>query len=413
MSQLSSPILLRQQKPEAAHPSHQKADSVHHGSSIERLPAELQLQVIENLPTGDLRSIFKLALTGPTFHDLIFKHEASLAENVVVSAVGEDVMRIAATVYELEELGDKLPRTTSSTNSFPDEQSWRLMEDILDRHRGRDSRNWHTQSRITKFSMAASYLKLDVAVEYWAKKLANRALKKAYTIVPRQRWREDPESKPGPNPKPTAMEMRRFRKALYLWHLLSVAFQWKTLSDAIRPILPEYLYGLYRYWMDLTTWEYEQLRQVEILLACSQVGNRFLFPVEHFPAAYAFHIGHGLIRLRVVDALMPWLDRKPTRGNQLGLGDIYAPRQVPAISFRTVSRGRRRPEVLVYCSLMLGYVFWDFERLRKMTREECPSIDDLLEVSRGVVVGFDHYMYICDDRAGTLPASDIDCDCMI
>ncbi|KAI0544733.1 hypothetical protein F4679DRAFT_589175 [Xylaria curta] len=409
MPQLSLPILLRQQRPIAADTSNQSATTASHSSAIERLPAELRLQIIKNLPAGDLRSIYNLAFSGPTFYHLISENEASLAENVVVSAVGEDVMRIAATVYELEALGDKLPRPRSSTNFFPDKKSWSLMEEILDRHRGRDNRNWHTKSRITKFSVAASYLELDVAVRYWAKKLANRALKRAYTIVPRQRWRDDPESNPGPNPKPTATEMRRFCKALYFYHLQSIAFPWTLHSEFIFLRIPvcEYTYSMYRWWSDFTPWEYEQVRQVEILLGCCEVGRRFLFPPEHFSFTYKLHIAQGLIRMRVVDALMPWLLRKPTRGKQLGLDRNLGICKVPAFDggYQTLSisdsdengivdlhafnpEGDEGPMLWwyydMYCSFMLGYVFWDFERLRKMTREKCPSLNDLLESSREI-----------------------------
>ncbi|TRX88999.1 hypothetical protein FHL15_010121 [Xylaria flabelliformis] len=385
-----------QQKPEAAHPSHQRADSVRHGSSIERLPAELQLQVVENLPAGDLRSIFNLALTGPTFHQLIFKHEASLAENVVVSAVGEDLMRIAATVYELEELGGRLRRTTFSTNYLPDKKSWPLMEEIVDRHRGRDNRNWHTKSRITKFSVAASYLKLDVAVSYWAKKLAKRALKRAYTIVPRQRWRDDPESKPGPNPKPTATEMRRFRKALYFYQLLSTTLPFKMSIYSVNPIAKRYYESLCRYWIDVTPWEYEQVRQVEILLGCAMGSRRYM---------KTYQIDDISLHAGAIFEKYPEADDGPKFWWYYDLLMGFSSAQIEN-KYNLTSACR-------YCSLMLGYVFWDFERLRKMTREKCPSIDDLLKSSPGIVVTLDDYDLFIKDRLGLLPSSNLECDCMI
>ncbi|KAI1735637.1 hypothetical protein F4680DRAFT_452723 [Xylaria scruposa] len=450
MPQLSLPILLRQQKHKAADTSNQSTAAARHSSSIERLPAELRLQIIENLPAGDLRSIYNLAFAGPTFYHLISEHEASLAENVVVSAVGEDAMPIAAALYELEELGDKLPRTRSSTNYSPDEESWDRMFLILGRHS--HSHKWHTESRITKFSVAASYLKLDVVVGYWARKLANRALKWAYSVVPRQKWRDDPESKPGPNPKPTAAEMSRFRKALYKYQLLSVALPWNP-PDIMEPIMTSYYCVLRRYKLYMSPWEYEQVRQVELLLAGDQIDHCCLpYPAEHYSELYSFIFKQGLVRLRVLDALRPWPVRRAMLRRKWVLNQGQSAVRVPVLAgnftpldvewdedgnttlhsstaFEEYSEEDDGPKVwwyydflkgfpairmkddydltpaCRYCSFALGYLFWDFERLRKMARGKCPSIGDLVESTRGIPVTLDEYVHALDDRVVILPTS--------
>ncbi|KAI1750730.1 hypothetical protein F4782DRAFT_548492 [Xylaria castorea] len=461
MPPLSLIFVQWQPEPGAAYACYQRDAAVRHNSYIEGLPAELQLLVIENLPVGDLRSIINLALTGPVYYHLVSEYEASLAENVVVSAVGRDVMPIAATLYELEALGDKLPRLYSPKRRFPAVRSWNRMLKILDRHTGRHSRNWHTQSRITKFSVAASYLQLDVAVRYWAKKLANRALAKAYSIVPRQRWRDDPKSKPGPNPKPTATEMSRFYKALYIYQLQSVAFPWPFNSDHIRSVVISYYSAFHRFWHTVPPWEFEQVRQVEVLLGCDQLGYSYLpYPVVTFSHCYSSIFEQGLTRMRVLDALRPWPLGRVTRDELWEINNPYLLVRMPAIPgeympmdfdfdenrntnlhaggiFKQYPEGDDGPKFWWYYSLlmefpriqmkhkysltsacrnhsfMLGYVFWDFERLRKMTREECPSIDDLLECTRGVSVNEGDIYRLFGKHSGLHASLDGPCDCMI
>ncbi|KAI0454162.1 hypothetical protein F5B21DRAFT_525237 [Xylaria acuta] len=459
-----SPALLQwQHELEAVSKAHQSAAAVRHSSYIERLPAELRFLVIENLPAGDLRSIINLALTGPVYYHFVSENEADLAEKIVVSIVGRDVMPFAATLYELEGLGDKLPRVIfKGKRGYPDEESWGLMLEILDRHSGRHNRhNWHTQSRITKFPVAAAYLEFNAPVEYWAKKVASRALRKAYAMVPRQRWRDDPKSKPGLKPKPTATEMRRFCKALYIYQIQSTAFPWSYAAKYMEPIGTSYFCAFQRFWYAIAPWELEQVRQVEILLGCA-LTSYFADPVEELgPVMDLFLIEQGLTRLRALDVMAHWRVGKAKFAEQWDLAATrhgcslrlpVTPWEFTLMEFDFDENGntnlhageifKKYPEgddgqkfwwyyawLMVcppdtmkhrynltsacwYCSYMLGYAFWDFDRLRKLTREECPSLDDLLESTRGVCASMDDIFTECSNNFIPSVPVDHECSCM-
>ncbi|KAI0446365.1 hypothetical protein F4803DRAFT_568382 [Xylaria telfairii] len=403
------------------------ANKADQSSYIERLPVELRLLIIENLPADNVRSIINLALTGPVYYYLISSNEAAWAEDMVVSAVGRDTMPLAATIYEAEAMGV----LTLSPSWLDDDKSWGLVWKVIARHRGpKNCNNWHTQSRITKFSVAAKYLELDVAVKYWARKLARRALKNAYSMAPR-RW-DDLTSEPGPNATPTAAEMTRFCRALYIYHLHSVVFRWDVNVTPYNRVKWSYLAGPQAFWLKMPPWEFEQARQVEAILTYYWF-KEMPYPSNKFNTYYSFLVEQGLRRLRLLDAISPWRRRKSMAGKLTPRRlDFWVPvmseRITPCLFdynknfnmetdfhagkiFERYPEGDDGPKFWWYyvtlrdcatavespqyqltsacrsCCSVLGYAFWDFERLRKMTCKECPSINDLLESTWNISVG--------------------------
>ncbi|KAI1347302.1 hypothetical protein F5Y01DRAFT_318847 [Xylaria sp. FL0043] len=219
-------------------------------SRIESLPVELQLGIIAKLT--DIQSILNFSLTGPELWKLTTKNRAWIAQETVVSQIGEDIMPFAAALFELESLGPRLPKVFHKHRDFDRTiDGFDTIIPILDRHIGRDRiRNWKTQSKITYFAIAHKYLKLYNCIDAWAQILACQALHRVAPCHLKSQL------------TPAKTEMHRFRKALYLFQLVSIAF----------PVEQEALStdGHSEAWdrlcKQVSPWERQQVRTLPLLL---------------------------------------------------------------------------------------------------------------------------------------------------
>ncbi|KAI0905619.1 hypothetical protein F4823DRAFT_632606 [Ustulina deusta] len=263
-------------------------------SRIEGLASELQLLIIEKLP--DCSSIVNFALTGPELYTIVTEHEAKLAEEAVVSAIGKHLMPFAAALYELDVLGDRLPRAFLGRRHLePEPGALGPVIDILNRHIGVDNTdNWHKESRVTKLSVGLRYFQLYAAVDYWAQILAPGALDSAC------RMKRDRNSAAGDLClKPTNTEMARFYKALYLFQIVSIAFPWESPEEG------GHSQAWARFCAQVSPWEMEQTRNLHLLLILNVHCTRNLLalalqrpggPVT-LRIMYAFVLTQGLPRL--------------------------------------------------------------------------------------------------------------------
>ncbi|GAW17589.1 hypothetical protein ANO14919_070480 [Xylariales sp. No.14919] len=397
-------------------------------SYIERLPAELKLLIIKKLPTGDCSSIIKLALTGPDLYTLITEHEAELAVESAVPAIGEHVMPIATALYELRELGGERPYRVI----FPDGKNFRdspvLVDsifDIVDRHSGRENRrNWC--DKVKSLSAASRCLDFHAVVEYWAQRLASKALEKSC------RAQAEKYSCPNLDIEPTDTEMMRFCKALYIFELVSTAFPWLGVEPDHFARRTRQAFQAFA--KDVAPWEMQQVVSIQRLLldvmpdlmeivdkATSRTDRKAL--LEHF---YSWVLIEGLAQLRQLDqspdegvvsaraTAAYFKDNRlarraafnrvvETRGFQycerntnLHAGAIFqrypeeedGPKAWWYYSvLREVARfdhpnWRSRPWYACgTCLLSYGYVFWDRETLVKLGQpgQGFPSLDGMLD----------------------------------
>ncbi|RWA05583.1 hypothetical protein EKO27_g9521 [Xylaria grammica] len=382
-------------------------------SYIERLPAELKLLIIKKLPTGDCSSIIKLALTGPDLYTLITEHEAELALESAVPAIGEHLMPIATALYELRELGGERPYRVI----FPDGKNFRdspvLVDsifDIVDRHSGRENRrNWC--DKVKSLSVASKCLDFHAVVEYWAQRLASRALEKSC-------WAQaEKYSCPSLGIEPTDTEMMRFCKALYIFELVSTAFPWLGVEPDHFARRTRQAFQAFA--KDVAPWEMQQVVSIQRLLldvmpdlmeivdqATSRTDRKAL--LEHF---YSWVLIEGLAQLRQ-------LDQRPDEGvpgARLSTGSWKregsntareTPISTPGAIFQRYPEEEDGPKAWWYysvlrevtrfdhpnwrsrpwyacgtCLLSYGYVFWDRETLLKLGHpgQGFPSLDGMLE----------------------------------
>jgi hypothetical protein len=245
-------------------------------SRLERIPNELRLLIINELP--DVSSIINLALTGPDFY-LFIEAQANNAANHVISTVGEELLPFAATLQGLDALGVTLPGPLVHDDSEPEPANpdrdpfegfesrlykpnpkfW-LISTVLDRYINyRNMRSCHAPVQFPKISTAvhymgfyktSEYIDFHEVVEYWEQKLVSRALERAKSTF-----------KVDASIEPTRSERTRFRKALYVLHLVSTAFPYIPIFES------DEFYAWQRMWIPFAPWETEQVRCIHLLLA--------------------------------------------------------------------------------------------------------------------------------------------------
>ncbi|KAI3321059.1 hypothetical protein HD806DRAFT_546880 [Xylariaceae sp. AK1471] len=290
-----------------------------HRSRLERLPNEVRLLIVNNLP--DVLSIFNLALSGPEYC-VVIEDEAKHAANKVSYVVGRALMPLVATLQGLEALRITLPGPIVDKDSQPQSQSigpendpfeshelrtaavydpgtFELEFTVLDRHLSYDNmRNYATPGQATKlpisieyigFYKTSEYVDLHKTVEYWGEKLASYALKRATSTF-----------HIGACIKPTHTEMTRFYKALYALHLVSTVSPWQ-----VHMANPQYCRAWNKIWEGFAPWEMEQVRCVQLLLndylrekLVTGQSNPW---ATRFRTLSSFILTRGLKRLRLFD----------------------------------------------------------------------------------------------------------------
>ncbi|KAI0530194.1 hypothetical protein GGR58DRAFT_524918 [Xylaria digitata] len=190
-------------------------------SQIERFAPEIKFLIIGNLPEGDFQSIVNLAFTSRHFHTLIVENEPKLARETILRVIGEQLMPIATALNELKELPQAvLNRKYPRSDGMPSD----AVINILNQYIGRENRyNWH--KKIDKLSVAHKYLPFNSIVHEWEKVLSQNALQNALKEEAERR-----ESKILVKREPSGTEIARFRKALYLFELVSTAFPWDNVD---------------------------------------------------------------------------------------------------------------------------------------------------------------------------------------
>ncbi|KAI0467559.1 hypothetical protein F4859DRAFT_517994 [Xylaria cf. heliscus] len=262
MPLLSITFLQWVQELEAAYKAYKREAATSHVSYIERLPVKLRPLAVENL---------------------------------------------AEALYELGALGDKA-----------------LIPKILDRHGGRHNTNWYTLKIVTKFSVGAGFLELDVVVRYWAKKLA-------YLTYPAVDHRDKYEF--------------IFEQGLVRMRVLDVIAPWKL--------------GRYMRWIQ----QESDLKHSSALVPA--------VPSEFLPTEFNFDTGEIFRRYPEGDDgpkfwWYYWLLTECPTDSLMGMMSLTSACQS--------------------CTFTLGYIFWDLQRLKQLTREECPSIDDRVQSTKGVSI---------------------------
>ncbi|KAI1364104.1 hypothetical protein F5Y08DRAFT_353804 [Xylaria arbuscula] len=214
---------------------------------------ELKRLIIESLlpDVSSISSIHNLALAGPVLYKLVTEDEATIAEGVVINRVGRRLMPIAAALFELRALGDRLPRSYNEGRHF--QYNAELMQpvvEILDRHIGPGRQvNWKKEGTLGTFCAAHDCLTFDSVVVRWVRILAPRLME----IVSRG-------ASSRKLPEPPRTEMLRFHKALYLLELAHTAFPWET------PVEGDGAEDYKRLCDQVSPWEMEQTRSLQLNL---------------------------------------------------------------------------------------------------------------------------------------------------
>ncbi|KAI0204467.1 hypothetical protein F4808DRAFT_456917 [Astrocystis sublimbata] len=417
---------------------HESDLDVHHASYFERLPAEIRFQIIEKYLDTD--SIVNLALTGPEYYSFISDNEPLIARNMIVSTIGADDMPLAATIFALEEIRGKALEPGQENTYVFSAELWRDMLQPL-MHFIKDPRDWREWYAIIKLSQVDGYLELDKSMRRWAETIAEEALQDAYYVAVKQDPQSDPASWAELKTEVTVSEMRRFRHALYIYYLGAVAFE-KTPVRADLGIDRD-LYDLVfkTFWNCIPPWEYEQVRQVELLLiryftitereriepmeGYGLEGDRLhqlLLYYQRLVKMYHTNVEVNMDtgRVRFVPAMQAgwrwgvvpmtpaeclpseWLCGDCNLDNfaecareimNVWRGGDDGPKlwwyydmvknletDEPTPQYKLTSVGQ-------CCMFRCAYIFWDLERLKKLTYEKCPSnVEELME--RTPLVGY-------------------------
>ncbi|KAI0155183.1 hypothetical protein GGR57DRAFT_501776 [Xylariaceae sp. FL1272] len=241
-------------------------------SRLETLPPELKMEIARLL-----RHPIHLALTGPNWYEFVTKNEAILASVIVFREVDEHSLTIAIARQSLLDSGwmiirdsDGIPVEATATRAYY-ESSVPFLQQRLTRKYAKPEQ---LRDVISSFKLASRCLQLEIAVRYYARRLALRMVEVEPSNI------QFPAS-------PTETVMRRLKKALYIFQLLSDLCPYDDLESrgprpegVCKPSPNTHVEIHEEVWNHLAPWEMAQVRSLQFLLEghmqsiCVDNGNR-------------------------------------------------------------------------------------------------------------------------------------------
>ncbi|KAI8628491.1 hypothetical protein F5Y19DRAFT_486154 [Xylariaceae sp. FL1651] len=249
------PSMTAQQAVEAAL---KRASSDNRGH-LERLPTEVKLLIVGEMLAA--LSAINLALSGPDYYAVVMQHEAEIAEKIVISRIGSDLMPLAATFYNYSNFKHSLFQV-------PEDFDYEgALDNYFDQYLSSDSlHSWPAQSQITKLSIANDYCETHAVIEGYTEKLASKALANAWEFYGIETVVE------ATTKHLTHTEMIRFNKALYIIEIASPLFPRIPNEDDLpfgfSPVFARDVVAcVMRLWQRFAPWELQQVRCVQRLLS--------------------------------------------------------------------------------------------------------------------------------------------------
>ncbi|KAI0096424.1 hypothetical protein GGR51DRAFT_567171 [Nemania sp. FL0031] len=219
-------------------------------SQLESLPNEIKLEIIFSL-AGNLRSIVRLAMTGPQFCALIKIHENAIARNVVICIIPPELIEIAAASHAAS-----YAAWNHRTHHYRD-----LNKNVLMRSTYSDTINKFVDGfrdglyaleqqhkKGLRLYEANQYVKMQNIVSYYAKTLSDLAQKQVPEYIVNR-------------PKITPLVGLRYQKSLYIAQLVGDLFSWRA-GTPRREM--NRAWGVF--WYAFMPWEQEQVYVVHKLL---------------------------------------------------------------------------------------------------------------------------------------------------
>ncbi|RWA10218.1 hypothetical protein EKO27_g4873 [Xylaria grammica] len=231
-------------------------------SRLEMLPNEIKFLIV--YWTQDPQSILRLALTGPVFCEFVSTHEKMLTQSVMNFHIPTGMMHLVLTTRMVSCLRHNVHKDASFTGipcplKAPYTNSITAGVAIFRRPQKLTLQSAHPEG--LNLSQVLPYLRWHSAVQYYAKLLASRAMKRTPKDL-------------GFGCEASSTVLFRYEKTLYIFGLVTELFSWRGSSRT-----REMYKAWGNFWFGLYPWEVEQVFCIQKLLE-QYIGSVIIAELE-------------------------------------------------------------------------------------------------------------------------------------
>ncbi|CAJ2510486.1 Uu.00g132950.m01.CDS01 [Anthostomella pinea] len=224
-------------------------------SGLELLPNELKLLVINHLGHTDV--VVRLALTGPTFFELVVSNQEGIVRGLINTAIGPELLPIAVAHHHVAAATAKLTRNEKGEPVTATEGVVSHLDALVRHCITPGGMVTNAASFEPTFKSAGQLLRTQAAVSLYANCLSERALTKEPRTT--RHWSSRAPKKLS---SPSVQEIHRFSKALYILQLVCHMFPIDTYRSWDSPV--QGVFG--HFWVQFAPRELQQVRCLQTFL---------------------------------------------------------------------------------------------------------------------------------------------------